>query len=218
MKSIFQKILLFSLLFSAVLPASIQAGWLSDRLSTRKSLLLAAGGIATFFAARYFYGWWQNKRKREREEEVLKEFSEAVKKSDPDKIIELVESMKKCGIQFGRELDKNFLLHKAIEFGGRCHKKWRKIAKECIVNGAKVDLKDSDGNTPLHWVAGNSAKEGGEFLVNSIDDRSSRLIFIRMRNNEGKTALDIAKERKCIGAVKYLLEQEQQFQQELQVD
>jgi ankyrin repeat protein len=61
-----------------------------------------------------------------------------------------------------------------------------RLLSKLVEKGAKIDITDNKGNTPLHLAAKYDCKETVSVLVNY---RAKKDII----NNEGKTPLDMAK-------------------------
>ena len=73
----------------------------------------------------------------------------------------------------------------------------RDVVASLAAAGAKINLADKSGNTPLHYVSGNGDQKMVELLVEYGADLNSR-------NKKGETALTIAVQRKQTGIADFL--------------
>ena len=75
------------------------------------------------------------------------------------------------------------------------------VIKELLLNGANVNLKDSDDDTPLHGAAFDKTMPEDLF-----QDMLKQCNHLNVKNSEGKTPLHIALENGCESSVKNLLQ------------
>jgi len=76
-----------------------------------------------------------------------------------------------------------------------------KIIKYLIEKGAKINARDKKGNTALHFAAMRGNADAASALLKRNAD-------VTIKNNEGKSALDLAKENKFDAIVKLITTKE----------
>jgi ankyrin repeat protein len=70
----------------------------------------------------------------------------------------------------------------------------QKRVRLLLARGANVGIKDSDGNTPLHWAARSQSDQAHAMVALLLASGAD----VSARNNKGETALDIAEQHRLV--------------------
>jgi len=84
------------------------------------------------------------------------------------------------------------------------------MAKDLLLFGADVNLKQYDGSTILHEFFGNGDMEAVKFLINDLPDSS--VLLTSVRNEHGWSALFCAVQNSQLDVIRYLLTSKYQNQ------
>jgi len=87
-------------------------------------------------------------------------------------------------------------LHYAVETGNK------EIVKLLLANGARISVQDETESTPLHYAVRANNVE----LVKVLLTESQHILRLRIKNQQGKAALDLAVDEENVGSVKLLVE------------
>ena len=98
---------------------------------------------------------------------------------------EIVESLIKKGAEINKDT-------RVYSLNVACEKGDLEIVDFLIKKGAKIDDFDKDLYTPLHVASEENNLEMVKFLVNSIVDKDKKKAYIRQKNVNHNTALDLA--------------------------
>ena len=125
-------------------------------------------------------------------EKIRKEFIEAVKKDDVEKVRKLIESGK-IGLNQALDDVKNVPLHYSAYYGAL------KVTQFLVEKGADVNIKDVGGVTPLSMAAYGNHTAVARFLVKNGAD-------VNIRDEDGGTPLLNAAYNNNFELVKFLVE------------
>ena len=77
------------------------------------------------------------------------------------------------------------------------------VIEALLEKGSYPDRTDSDGNTCLHWAAGNGKVSALPLLLNACEDKAQALC---LQNNQGDTVLHSAARMNAFEVTQFLLE------------